>query len=111
METVKLVDNSLPVEYTDGKVYNLADPIAFVIELTQSGLLTPAGATSDAPDALAKLRDKTQSAFGFPALSYPQLLQILEAIKAFVEALQKKTPLTPTSPNATASCHKKMPVG
>lgn len=109
MDTVKLTNPTLSVEHPDGQVYTLADPIEFIVGLAEDGFLDVTGAVNNDPKSLATLREKVKTAFGFPSLTYPQLMQILEAVKSFVEGFQKKTPSSVTSPNATASSRPKMP--
>lgn len=111
MPTIKLEDPTISVEHTDGKVYTLADPIAFILDLMGKGLVDANGAASNAPATVQALRDETCKAFGFPSLTCAQVMQVMEAITAFAESLQKKTPTSPTLPNATASSPRKMPVG
>ena len=114
MATIKLEDPTISVEHPNGQTYTLADPIAFIMGLVGKGLLDASGSLSDvsrAPAAMQSLRDETCKAFGFPTLTFAQLTQVMEAITAFAESLQKKTPSLPTSPKPTVSSQKTMPVG
>ena len=111
METVKLESPILSVEHPNGTTYTLEDPFEFVLKLIEDGLIDPNGDAGKKPEQMKALREATKTAFGLPSLTYAQLLQILEAVKAFVESLQKKTPSSPTSPQPTALSPKKMPVG
>ncbi len=109
METVKLESPSIKVQHTDGNIYELADPIAFVVELSKSGLIDPSGNVQGGHTALETIREQIVKAFGFPGLTFSQVLQIIDAIKEFVDGFQKKTSLNQTSPNATGSSPRKMP--
>lgn len=111
METVKLNDPTITVVHTNGKSYTLADPIECVMDLMSAGLIDQDGAATGPPQTIKILRGKMQEAFGLPSLTYAQLIQVMEAVKAFLESLQKKTPSLPTSPNVTAASPKKMPIG
>ena len=111
METVKLDNPTISVEHPNGQTYILADPIEFVLNLMSAGLIDQEGEATGPLASIKALRDKVCEAFGFPSLTYAQMKQVMEAVKAFIESLQKKTPSLPTSPSATASSPKRMPVG
>jgi hypothetical protein len=108
---LKLENPTIDVEHTDGKVYTLADPIAFVLSLIEKGLLQSTGKPAEGPKTMGDLRQEVIDAFGFPSLTFAQLIQILTAIGEFADGFQKKTPSTPISPNATDSSRKRMPTG
>lgn len=111
MEPIKLTSQKITVEHPNGQTYTLEDPIEFVIQLTERGLLAPNGEPNKAPETITNLRLETMKAFGFPNLSFPQLLQILNGITEFVGEFQKKTSLVPPSPNAMDSSPRRMPKG
>lgn len=105
MPPIVLETDDLAFEHptTGNTLYSVADPLEFILNLTRDGLLDVKGKPVESPEVLHKLKQRTVDAFQFPSLTYRQLIQIINAVGAYVTAMQKKTPVTPTSPPATDS--------
>lgn len=93
--TVKLGDKEYSV-----------DPITVVLKMQQNGVMSGDGQM--VPD-LGKVIDSIRDAFGIPELGDSQAIVLATAFRKYIEYLQKKMGLTPTSspPMVPVGAHRK----